>query len=377
MPKPIRHIAVNTRLLLGRQLEGIGRFSEEVLRRLVLSHPDVEFSFLFDRPWDPRYVYADNVKPYALFPPARHAALFIAFFDYAIPAKLARLKPDLFFSPDGYLSTRLRLPQVPVFHDLAFEHYPEDVKRWAAWHYRRYFPRYARQASRIITVSEFTKQDVVARYGVPPGKIDVVYNACADFFRPTPAGERQAIRDRFAGGAHYFHTVGAIQPRKNLVNLIAAFNAFKAETASPMKLLVVGRKAWNFDQVIHSYASSAYKDDIVFTGFVSDAELNDIYGASSGLCYVPYFEGFGIPIVEAMRCEVPVITSNVSSMPEVAGDAALLVDPLRPSQIAAAMARLAAEPQLVSELLDKGRARSGLFSWDVSADRVWNVLAGI
>ncbi|MEM7040488.1 MAG: glycosyltransferase family 1 protein, partial [Bacteroidota bacterium] len=272
---------------------------------------------------------------------------------------------------------RSKTPQVPVFHDLAFEHFPQDVKRMEAWHYRRYFPRFAKKAQRIITVSEYTKGDLMRLYDVPADKVDIVYNACADHFHPITEAEKTATRKEFSEGQPYFHCVGAIQPRKNLDKLIQAFDQFKAKTGAPTRLLVVGRKAWNFEKVIHSYAEAQFKDDIVFTGYVSDEALNRIYGASSGLCYVPYFEGFGIPLVEAMECEIPIISSNVSSIPEVAGEAALLVDPHAVGEIAAAMERLYGSAELASELVDKGRARKAVFSWEQSSARVWNVLSNL
>ncbi|MFN8393446.1 MAG: glycosyltransferase family 1 protein [Bacteroidia bacterium] len=377
MPKPIRHVAVNTRLLLGKQLEGIGRFSDEVLKRMVRSHPEVEFSFFFDREYDERYIYGPNVKPYVLFPPARHPFLFILFFEWAVARKLSQLKPDVFFSPDGYLSLRSSVPQVPVFHDIAFEHFPQDVKKMEAWHYRKYFPRFAKKAAKIITVSEYTKQDVIAHYHVPEDKFTIVGNACDERFQPSSPDEIKETRDRYSDGERYFHCVGAIQPRKNLDRLIAAFDRFKTETQSPMKLLVVGRKAWNFDQVIHSYSQAKFKEDIVFTGFVSDEELVRIHGASSGLCYVPYFEGFGIPLVEAMACEAPIICSNVTAMPGVVGDAALMVDPLDIQSIVEGLKTLASNPRLASELVDKGRVRKRLYTWEGSAERVWNVLTSV
>ena len=377
MPKPLKHVAVNTRLLLNQNLEGIGRFSDEILKRLVRSHPEVQFSFFFDRDFDPAFVCGPNVTAYKLFPPARHPFLFILFFEYAVARKLAQLKPDVFFSPDGYLSLRSNIPQVPVFHDLAFEHYPQDVKPLEAWHYRKYFPKYAQKARRILTVSEASKQDIMDCYKVASSKIEVVSNACDDRFRPSTPPEIKETRDRYADGHAYFHCVGAIQPRKNLDRLIAAFARFKEQTASPMKLLVVGRKAWNFDKVIHSYSQAKFKDDIVFTGFISDEELVRVHGGSSGLCYVPYFEGFGIPLVEAMACETPIICSNVSAMPGVVGDAALLVDPLDIHSIANGLATLANSPQLASELVDKGRVRKLLYTWEGSAERVWNVLSDL
>jgi glycosyltransferase involved in cell wall biosynthesis len=371
--KPI-HIAVNTRLLLPDNLEGIGRFADEILKRMVQAHPEAQFSFFFDRDFDEKYIYGPNVKAYKLFPPARHPFLFIWFFEYAVARKLRQLKPDVFFSPEGYLSLRSKVPQVPVFHDLAFEHFPEDVKKLEAWHYRRYYPRYAQKAKRIITVSETSKKDILAHYKVDPAKIEIVSNATNASFKPSTAAEKVETRAKFSEGKAYFHCVGAIQPRKNLDRLIAAFDLFKQETKSDMKLVVVGRKAWNFEKVIHSYSQANFKDDIVFTGFVSDAELVRIHGASAGLCYVPYFEGFGIPLVEAMACEAPIITSNVSAMPDVVGDAALLVNPLDIQSIANGMKTLANSPQLASELVDKGRVRKRLYTWESSAERVWNVL---
>lgn len=377
MPQPLKHIAVNTRLLLPGGIEGIGRYSEEILKRLVASHPETEFSFFFDREYDERYIYGPNVKPYVLFPPARHPFLFMAFFDWAVPRMLRKLKPDLFLSMDGYLSLRTKVPQVPVFHDLAFEHFPEDVKKIEAWHYRRYFPKYAKKAARIVAVSEYTKGDIQRLYNVPKEKIEVVYNSAAAHFFPTSEAEKTQTRQQFSDGKPYFHCVSAIQPRKNLANLIAAFDRFKAEHPSDFQLLIVGRKAWNFDKVIHTYGQSPNKEDIRFTGFVSDEELNRINGASKGLCYVPYFEGFGLPILEAMQCETPIVTSNVSSMPEVAGDAALLVDPKDVGAIANAMLRLVREPDLAEQLVHKGNQRRTHFSWDQSAAKIWNLMSNV
>jgi glycosyltransferase involved in cell wall biosynthesis len=373
MNKPF-HVAVNTRLLLKDKQEGIGRFSHEVLRRLVQQHPDVKFSFLFDRPHDPSFIFGPNVEAHTLFPQARHPFLYYLYFQFSLTRKLRQLKPDVFFSPDGYLSLRTDIPQVPVFHDLAFEAFPKDAGRLEYAFYHRFFPRYARKARAILAVSEYTKQDIVNRYHIAPEKISVTCNGPSAVFRPLPESERQATRLQYSEGQPYFHFVGAIQPRKNLVNLIRAYDLFKTRTGSVAKLLIVGRKAWNFEEIIHSYTTSTHKADIIFTGYVSDEDLNRIYNASLALCYVPYFEGFGIPIVEAFQCGIPVITSNVTSMPEVAGDAALTADPLNPQDIANALCRIWQEPETVAALVQNGILRKGLYTWERAADAVWRVL---
>lgn len=374
------HLAVNTRFLLpGGHLEGIGRFSYETLRRLVAQHPEATFHFLFDRAYDPRYVFGPNVVPHVLPPPARHPLLFVAWFEGAVALWLARHRPAAFLSLDGFTTLATRVPRVTVLHDLAFEHFPLDVGLPERKYYHFFVPRFARASARLVAVSEATKADLVRTYGVAPEKITVAYNAPAELFQPQPAAEQAATRRRFSQGQPYFLFVGALQPRKNLGNLLRAFDAFKAAggpAVTAAQLLIVGRKAWRAGPILDAYRQMRHAAAVHFTGRVADAELANLYAAALATVYVPYFEGFGIPIVEAQASGCPVLTANVSSMPEVAGPGgALLVDPHDAASIAAGLARLWYEAELRQQLVTQGHANLRRFSWARSAEVLWEAVA--
>jgi glycosyltransferase involved in cell wall biosynthesis len=368
------HVAVNARFLLKPPLEGIGRFTENVLQRWVTQRPDVKFSFFFDRPFDIRYIYGANITAFSLFPPARHPLLFIAFFEGAIRWKLNQLKPDVFFSPDGYLCLGSATPQVAVFHDLAFEHFPEGIPKLSLKHYRYFFPKYAQKARRICCVSGYTANDVQEKYKIPAEKIKIVYNGASDLFQPISEAERQSVRQKYTRGAPYFLSVGAIHPRKNIERLLYAFNDFKQETGLPAKLLIIGRKAWHYENVLRCYESLLHKEDIIFIGNLPDTELSKIYASAIALCYVSLFEGFGLPLLEAMQTHTPLLTSNITSMPEVAGGAALLVNPYDTAAITAGLVQLATRPSLRQALVEQARLQKQLFSWDKTANLCWEAL---
>ncbi len=366
-------IAVNTRLLLKDKLEGIGWVAYETLRRMVKDHPEVEFYFIFDREPDPMFVFGDNVKPVVLFPQARHPFLFIWFFEFSVKKALKQIQPNLFFSPDGYLCLRSDVPQVAQFHDLNFEHFPKDMPKIHLWHYKKYFPKFARKAKRILTVSEFSKQDIVDCYGIEPEKIDVAYNGVNEIFKPLPETEIMEIRGKYSGGFPYFMFVGSLHPRKNLARLFSAFDRFKSYNRNDVKLVIVGEKRWWTEPIQRAYDAMSCKDDVVFVGRLSAEDLHRVTAAALASVYVSYFEGFGIPILEAFKCDTPVITSNVTSMPEVAKDAALLVDPFNEDSIAKAMIKVL-DDKVRERLIEKGRERAKDFSWDKAADDIWNSL---
>lgn len=369
-------IAVNTRLLLPDKLEGIGWVMYETLHRMVLSHPEVEFYFIFDHKPDPKYLFSSNVTPVVLMPPARHPLLYILYFELSVTRFLRKLQPDLFYSPDGYLSLRTEVPSVAHFHDLSFEHFPNDMPSLVLWHYRKYFPQFAHKARRIITVSEFSKKDICECYGIDPGKIDVVYNGANGIFVPLSAEEQQRVRNQYTQGKPYFMFVGSLHPRKNLARLFRAYDMFKKQSASDIKLVIVGEKRWWTEDIRQAYEGMDCKPDVVFLGHLSAAKLHEITAAAYASVYVSYFEGFGIPIVEAFRCKVPVITSNVTSMPEVAAGAALLVNPFDENDIANAMLKIQDEG-LRSDLVVKGWERKNCFSWDLAAEQLWQSLMNV
>jgi glycosyltransferase involved in cell wall biosynthesis len=364
-------IAVNARLLIKDKLEGIGWFTYESFKRITTQHPEHHFFFIFDRPFHPDFIFSDNITPIILSPQARHPFLFWIWFDYSLPPLLRQLKPDLFVSPDGYISTRSNIKSLAVIHDLNFEHYPKDLPYTVRKYYRHFFPIFASKATRIATVSKFSKEDIIHQYHIPPEKIDVVYDGSSEVYSPLNEEEIKEVRNKYTGRAPYFVFIGSLHPRKNLANLFHAFDDFKKQKPSDVKLAIVGERKWWTKEIRQAYNQMDFPADVVFCGRQKLKELRNILGAALALTYVSYFEGFGIPIVEAFRCKVPVITSNVTSMPEVAGDAALLVDPFSPSSIAEAMRKIDEDPELRKELIRRGTVRSDEFTWQKTADRLW------
>ncbi|MCE3227477.1 MAG: a-glycosyltransferase [Bacteroidetes bacterium] len=281
------------------------------------------------------------------------------------------MNPDLFLSPDGFLCLGATCKQLPVIHDLNFIHHPKDVKWMTGKYYNHYFPKFAKTASRIATVSEYSKADIIKNYGIDAAKIDVVYNGINSFFRPLSEEEKITTRKKFSSSKNYFVNVGSLHPRKNIASLIRAFAAFKKETGSDMKLLLAGPHFWGVKDIYSAIDENNLKEDIVFTGRLADEDLASVLGAATALTFVPYYEGFGIPLVEAMEARVPIITSNVTSLPEVAGNAALLVDPFNTDEIKNAMVKLYRDEKLRTDLIQKGLIQKEKFSWDKSADLLW------
>jgi len=365
-------IAINTRFLLKDKLEGIGWFTFETLKRMVRNHPEVEFHFIFDREYDESFVFGDNVTPHVLFPPARHPFLWYVWFQFGIPRLLKKIKPDVFLSTDGYLSLRTKVPTNVVIHDLAFEHHPEDVSGLVSKYYRYFTPRFARFAKRISTVSNYTKQDISKLYGVDSNLIDVVYNGSNPIYAPLEKSTIDIVKDELTSGKDYFVFVGALHPRKNVGRLLQAFDKFKEETESDLKLVMVGRKAWGNESMEKVFQEMKYSQDVIFTDRLSAERLHQVLGAAYALTYVPYFEGFGIPLIEAQNCDVPVITSNRSSMPEVVEGSGLLVDPFDVDSITRALVNIASSTLLRDELVEKGRENRKRFSWEQSAEKLWD-----
>ncbi|MBK8491581.1 MAG: glycosyltransferase family 4 protein [Saprospirales bacterium] len=290
---------------------------------------------------------------------------------------MKRIGADVFLSTDNYCSLCAHTPTAMVLHDIAYAHFPQHIP-WLSRQYYRYFvPRYLNRAEQVITVSEFSRKDLVQTLGISPEKIQVGYNGPRDVFQPLPEAQQQAIRAQYSEGKPYFLYIGAIHPRKNVHRLIRAFDRFKAQTGAPHQLLLAGRWAWQTGEVRTAYEAARHKESIRFLGYVDDELLASVLGAAFALTYVSLWEGFGLPVLEALYAEVPVIFAYATSLPEVAGPAGLGVDPESEEAIASAMHHLVENKSLGPALVEKGRRQRTRFSWDQTAEVVYNVLEKI
>ncbi len=267
------------------------------------------------------------------------------------------------------LTTR---PTVVTVHDLSFLYSPERF-RAANRSYLRLFTRLSvRRARRIIAVSQHTKKDLLEVYGLPADKIDVVYSGLDSHFRRPPHQEIEEFRAAHGLPERFILYLGTIEPRKNLSTLIRAYAKVRPEG---IKLVCAGGRGWMYQDVFQTVEELRVTREVIFPGFLPEDDLPLWYSAADVFVYPSAYEGFGLPVIEALACGVPTITTNASSLPEAAGDAALLVPPDDSDALAECLAQLLGDPHLQSDLALRGPKQAGHFTWRRAASETTNVYA--
>lgn len=301
----------------------------------------------------------------------------------ALPVRLfmRRRKPDVFFSPGHYAPRFSPVPTVISIMDLAFFHFPDyftkkDLTQLHSW------TKYSVQnASAIITISQATKDDIIKLYGVPESKIHVIYPGIKSASVLTPhVYPMQELQTKYSIRNNYLLFVGTLQPRKNIVRLVEAFaNVIKNDTAekASLQLVIVGKKGWKYEEILDAPEKNGVTDKVKFLDFVNDEDLQLLYQHAQCFVFPSLYEGFGLPVLEAMKMNCPVITSNVSSLPEAGGDAALYVDPESISDIASKIEMVLGDKKIRSEMVAKGRDQLKKFSWEKAAKETLMVLEEI
>ncbi|MFN0123825.1 MAG: glycosyltransferase family 4 protein [Blastocatellia bacterium] len=263
-------------------------------------------------------------------------------------------------------------PVIATIHDLAFEHLPETFTRRGRFQLRLTVRHTARRAAYVATVSEFSRQDILRTYGLAPARVAVTYNGVCEQFRTTPQAddERAAVMRRHGITRPFLLALGSLQPRKNLIRLLRAYGQLRATRPDfAHQLVIAGRQLWLAGGIMEEIRRQPWSGDVIVTGYVPDADLPALYRATDILVYPSLFEGFGLPPLEAMACGTPVITSNTSSLPEVVGDAAVLIDPLDENAMAETIYRVTMDDDLKNRLRRAGPARARQFTWRAAAEK--------
>jgi glycosyltransferase involved in cell wall biosynthesis len=364
------NIAINARFLLTNYMEGYGNYIYELFTRVAYLQPTNQFFLILDRPYEKKLDLPTNCKIIVVTPAARHPLLWHYWYNVKVPQCLKKIKANLFISPDGFCSLTTKVPQITVIHDLAFLQHTDAIPKSHLWYYKRYTPKFIAKSTHVVTVSEFSKADIIQNYKTKTDKIDVVYNAANALYQPLPYAMHRIIKEKYTDGKNYFICVTSIHPRKNILHLLKAFSIFKKWQKSNMKLVLIGRLAWKNNAFEKLLATYKYKEDVSVLGYLPTPEVAALVGAAYCAIYPSLMEGFGVPILEAMQCEVPLITSNNSGMLEAGGDAAFYANPNKIEEIAAQMQLVYKDENLRSEKIKLGIQHVQQFNWDISAKKM-------
>jgi len=356
------------------RLEGIGTVTHEIMQRIVRDHPEDRFDYYFDRQYENRFVHGPNVLPHVFGPPARLPALIRYWNKYPVQHDVKLRKSDVFYSPDGFVPLKMKIPKVSVVHDVAYYRYPEYFIPRIRNFYKKWMSVYLEHTDHIITVSQFSKNELIAAYQIPSDKITVVHNGVSSGYGPFAADKIQSFRDNHTKGKPYFFYLGAIHPRKNVITLIRAFEQFKSMNRSDHQLVLAGRASWDAEDVFKAVEQSQWKNEIHMPGFVDREQTKAWMASAHALVYPSLYEGFGLPLLEAMSSGIPVISSNSSSLPEVGGDAALYFNSTDAEQLAHHMNTVSVNLNVREDLIAKGFNRIKEFSWDRAAAETYRLL---
>jgi glycosyltransferase involved in cell wall biosynthesis len=295
--------------------------------------------------------------------------------QFRIPLDLRRERADLFHAPHYVLPPMTPCRSVVTIHDCIHLRFPQYLPSRIGYAYARASLWAAtHRASRVLTVSEASKKDILAYFGIPEQKIDVIYNAIDERFNEPPAADHiERVKERYQLNDPFVLYAGNIKPHKNLERVIEAFHMFRRPGFEQVKLLIIGDEITKYATLRRAVHRLKLHKHVRFFGFVPDETLAALYRLAAVFVFPSLYEGFGLPPLEAMASGAPVITSNVSSLPEVVGDAALLVDPYDPEAIADAMRRVMSDDELRRQLKERGHIRARHFSWDRSVRRVHEI----
>jgi glycosyltransferase involved in cell wall biosynthesis len=360
------HIGVNAHLLSlaqGYRSAGINWYIHNLLRHLPGVDPEIGYTVFLGTGG---YSAARSIRLQVSRVPTGRPPVRILWEQAFQPWAVRRARVDLLHGPAFVGPLASGCPSVVTFHDLSFLFYPQGFRRLNRTYLRTFGRLSAGRARRVIAVSESTKRDLVKCYGLPPDRIDVVYNGVDAGFRPMPTDRVNAFRSREVLPERFILFVGTLEPRKNVTRLIEAY-ARLPKGRPP--LVLVGSKGWLYDEIFARVEALGLQDEVRFAGYVPADALPYWYNAAELLAYPSLYEGFGLPPLEAMACGTPVVTSTASSLPEVVGNAGLLVDPTDVEALAAAMERVLSEPDLRRQMQAAGLARARHFSWETTARR--------
>ncbi len=374
-------IGIDIRSLAQSHGSGVSIYTENLLAHLLPLDSQVNYK-LFYSSYNyelPQYEWLrlPNVQVKRLRWPNRAIFTSSRFFGFPKIDKLLG-GVDVFFSPHFFfVPLSLKARRVTTFHDLSFERFPEFFTfRQKFWHRFQMQPAWqARFSDAIIAVSDSTKNDVASLYNIDPAKVERIYSGINPLFKPVAAESLERFKDERELPEKFILSVATLEPRKNIVGLIKAFEFLKrGQGLEDYYLVIAGARGWHYREIFNLAQQSKFKDHIVFTDWVWNWELPFYYTAASVFVYSSFFEGFGFPPLEAMACGTPVVVSNNSSLPEIVGNAGLLIDPYSIHDIAWAIRQVLEDKELKNRLIERGFERIKLFSWENAARQTLQLL---